>query len=61
MRRQRLYDGMAELSPGITIQSVDNQVPQGQPATFVVSGASVVAMANRIRLMFAYTYPVLSN
>ncbi len=38
------------VSPGITIQSVDNQVPQGQPATFVLTADSAPSSALTINL-----------
>lgn len=41
---------LPHVTPGITIQSVDNQVPQGQPATFVVSADSASASALTINL-----------
>ncbi|HEY5385651.1 MAG TPA: Calx-beta domain-containing protein, partial [Acidimicrobiales bacterium] len=41
---------LPHVSPGITIQSVDNQVPQGQPATFVVSADSAPTSALTINL-----------
>ena len=40
----------SHVSPGITIQSVDNQVPQGQPAAFVVTADSAPTSALTINL-----------
>ncbi len=38
------------VTPGITIQSVDSQVPQGQPATFVVTADSAPSSALTVNL-----------
>jgi Calx-beta domain len=41
---------LPHVSPGITIQSVDNQVPQGQPASFVLTADSAPSSALTINL-----------
>ena len=39
--------------PGITIQSVDDQVPQGQPASFVITADSAPSAALTVNLTSA--------